>query len=71
MDKSKFNNNPREEWEILIRRWVFDEKGREMLIRHFLDGITYEKIAEDFDVSRGTVYNKIKNCFDQLMKHCN
>ena len=70
MDKSILNEKPREEWLQLINRWVHDEIGRKMLERHLLDGIPYEKLAEELDVSRATVYKKIKKHSAQLFKHC-
>lgn len=70
MDKSIFDNKARDEWEWLINQWVLDEVAKKMLIRHFLDGIPYERIAEELDVSRATVYNKIKKYSAKLFKHC-
>lgn len=69
MDKSIIDDKPREEWEQLINRWVHNEVGRKMLVRYLLDGIPYEKLAEELDVSRATVYKKIKKHSAQLFKH--
>ena len=35
----------------LIDEWIFNERDRNILKRRLLDGITYEKIAEEFDLS--------------------
>ena len=70
MDRDIIDNKPREEWEFLIHQWVKNEMARQMLIRHLLDGITYERVAEELDVSRATVYNKIKKYSKKVFDHC-
>ena len=41
----------RSEWENLIDEWVFSERGRALLKRRLLDGICFEPLAEEFDLS--------------------
>ena len=41
----------RSEWENLIDEWVFSERDRALLKRRLLDGICYEPLAEEFDLS--------------------
>lgn len=64
------DNTPRDEWEQLILQWVHDETGRKILVKWLLDGLPYERIAEDLDISRSTVYKKAAKCSEQLFKHC-
>ena len=64
------DNKPRETWEFLINQWVHDEMGRKILIEWLLNGHSYERIAEELDISRATVYNKAKRYSAQLFKHC-
>lgn len=48
------NNNidiPRSEWEKLIDEWIFSERDRAILKRRLLDGICYEPLAEEFNLS--------------------
>ena len=71
MKKDIFDFKTRDEWEHLIYQHVFDEQARKMLIRNLLDGVNYEKIAEEFDVSRSTVYNKVSKYSKKLFKNCN
>lgn len=71
MKKDIIDEHPREYWEFLIDEWIFDWQARVMLKRHFLDGITYEDLAEELDVSRATVYNKITKYSAKLFKHSN
>lgn len=39
------------EWEKLIDEWIFSERDRAMLKRRLLDGIVFERLAEEFDLS--------------------
>ena len=42
---------PRSEWENLIDEWIFNERDRAILKRRLLDGICYEPLAEEFNLS--------------------
>lgn len=48
----------RYEIEDLIDKWVFDEPTRMILKRKLLDNISFERLAEECDVSAKTVQNK-------------
>ena len=54
----------REQWEHAIDRWIFDEEHRKMLKRNLLDGIHYEKLAEEFECSR----DKVARLIPKLIK---
>ena len=41
----------RTEAENLINEWIFNERNRSILKRRLLDGVTFEKLAEEFDLS--------------------
>ena len=41
----------RDEWERLIDQYIFSERSRIMLKRKMFDGITYEALAEEFELS--------------------
>ena len=70
MKRNIIDDKPRDEWERIIRQWIHDEQGRYIITRAYLDGIPYERIAEELNVSRGTVFNKVKKFEAQLFKHC-
>lgn len=36
---------------LIINEYVHSERDRKILIRRYVDGITYEKLAEEFDLS--------------------
>lgn len=42
---------PRSEWEKLIDEWIFSERDRAILKRRLLDGVCYEPLAEEFNLS--------------------
>jgi len=35
----------------LIDEWIFSERDRAILKRRLIDGITFERLAEEFDLS--------------------
>lgn len=41
----------------LIDQRVLNERDRKLLRRRYLDGIIYEQLAEEFDISRTQVCN--------------
>ena len=44
-------NASRREVESVIDAYIFNERNRRLLSRRMLDGVTLEKIAEEFDLS--------------------
>lgn len=42
---------PRSEYEKLIDEWILNERDRKIMKRRLLDAITYERLAEEFDMS--------------------
>lgn len=50
------------ETEKLINEWIFNERNRNILKRRMLDGITYERIAEEFDMSVSQIKRIVKEC---------
>ena len=62
----------RSEWENLIDEYVIgrnSERNRRMLKRRLLDGITYERLADEFDMSVQNVCSTIYKCQDKVSKH--
>ena len=50
------------ETEKLINEWIFNERNRSILKRRMLDGITYEQLAEEFDMSVSQIKRIVKDC---------
>lgn len=53
---------PRSQVEALIDEWIFNERNRRILKRRLLDGITYERLAEEFDLSVQQTKNIVYKC---------
>ena len=64
------DNKPRDYWEHNIIQWVHDEQARKIFVRWLLDGKSYEDIAEELEISRATVFNKVKKYLPKLFNHC-
>ena len=59
----------RYEIEDIIDRWIFDEMTRKILKRKLLDNITFERLAEELDVSAKTVKNKFYSGMQKVVIH--
>lgn len=68
-DKEIFDDKGRREWEALIDEWVHSNIDRQMLKRKYLDGITFERVAEEFEISTNYCQARIKKAKTQLFKH--
>lgn len=60
---------PRSEWENLIDEWTFSERDRQILKRRLLDGICFEPLAEEFDLSVQRTKDLIYKLQLKLFKH--
>lgn len=56
-----FGELSRSDVERLIDEWIFNERDRKILKRRLLDGIIYEKLAEEFQDEYGLSVRQIKN----------
>lgn len=59
---------PREKWEMLIDAWIFNETDRKMLKKHLLDGMTIEKLAEEFGITTSTAHRRLTKAERNLFK---
>lgn len=64
-----FDEMCREDWERLIDQWVHNEVDRKMLKRKYLDGICFEPLAEEFELSVNHCQARVKKAKLQLFKH--
>ena len=62
-------DKPRSEIEHIIDEWIFNERDRKILKRRLLDGITYECLAEEFDLSVRRVKTIVYKSQEKLFKH--
>lgn len=59
----------RSQMTIIIDEWIFNERNRCIIKRRLLDGLTYESLAEEFDLSVQQVKNIVYKCQDALSCH--
>ncbi len=59
----------RSEIEYVIDEWIFNQRNRAIIKRRVLDGITYEKLAEEFELSTQQIKNIVYKCQDIMSKH--
>ena len=64
----KIEELSRSEISFLIDEWIFSERDRAMLKRRLLDGIKFETLAEEFDLSVRQTKNIIYKANDKLLK---
>lgn len=63
---------PRSELEAIIHQWVIGrnaERDARILIRSLLDGVRYEPLAEEFDLSVSQIKRIIDKRFSRVAKH--
>lgn len=53
----------------LIDEYIHSERDRNILKRRLIDGLTYEKLAEEFDLSVRNIKNIVYKCEDTLFSH--
>lgn len=68
--QSKIHNMPRSSWEHLIDEWIFSERDRNILKRYLLDGICFEPLSEEFQLSVRQTKNIVYKSEEELFKHC-
>ena len=63
------NDLSRTEIEFLIDEWIHSERDRKILKRRLLDGIIYDKLAEEFDLSIRHVKQIVYRSEERIFKH--
>lgn len=58
----------RSQVSALIDEWIFNERDRNILKRRLLDGLCYEPLAEEFDLSIQQVKNIVYKAQNRLFK---
>ena len=68
-DDKIINSKSRTEWEGLIDNWIHNEVDRKMLKRRLLDGVKFEGLAEEFELSVNHTQTRVKKAKEQLFKN--
>lgn len=64
-----FENMASSDIERLIGEWVHSERDRAILRRRLIDGICYEPLAEEFDLSVRQVKNIVYRGEEKIFAH--
>ena len=62
-------NKSKSELTLIIDEWIFNERNRNILKRKLFDGVTYERLAEEFDLSTQQVKTIVYKCRDIVSMH--
>lgn len=52
-----------------IDEWIHSERDRAIMKRRLIDGLTFERLAEEFDMSVRQIKRIVYKCSDFLFKH--
>ena len=63
------NDLSRREIENLIDEWIHNARNRRILRRRLIDGVRFEPLAEEFDLSVTQVKNIVYNARRRLAQH--
>lgn len=55
-------------WNKLIDDWILNERDRAILKRRIIDGVKYEKLAEEFDLSVIQIVRIVNKHRDDLFR---
>ena len=53
----------------IIGEWIHSERDRRLLERRLIDGLTFERLAEEFDMSERQARRIVYKLQEQLFKH--
>lgn len=53
----------------LIAEWIHNERDRRILERRLIDGATFERLAEEFDMSVRQTKSIVYKAQEQLFRH--
>lgn len=68
--KSYDFNLSRTEWERIIDEYIFSERDRAILKRRLLDGVCFEPLAEEFDMSVRQIKNIVYKAQPRIFAKC-
>lgn len=59
----------RSEIEFLVDEWILNERDRKIIKRRLIDGICYEPLVEEFNLSVRQVKSIVYKCEQKIFKH--
>lgn len=64
-----FDNIPNTLLIHLIDEWIHSERDRAIMKRRLVDGVVYERLADEFDLSVKQIKRIVYKCQDKLFRH--
>ena len=64
-----FDNLSKSEIEGLIAEWVMNERNRKILHRRLIDGVRFDDLAEEFDLSVTQTKNIVYKYRSRILQH--
>ena len=53
----------------IIGEYIHSERDRKIMERRLIDGITFERLAEEFDLSTRNVKTIVYKCQQEIFRH--
>ena len=67
---NRFNNISNTQLAAIIEEWIKNERDRNLMKRRLIDGISLEKLAEEFELSAKQVFRITNKYYDVLYELC-
>ena len=64
-----YDSYPVSQITLVIEEWVHNERDRKILSRRLKDGLTFDKLAEEFDMSERQIKNIVYKLQERLSEH--
>lgn len=71
MTMNRFNNIPNNQLSEMIENWIKSERDRNLMKRRLIDGLSLERLSEEFELSVKQVYRITNKYYDMLYQLCN
>ena len=71
MTMIRFDNISNTHLSSLIDDWIKSDRDRQLMKRRLIDGISYERIAEEYELSVKQVYRIVNKYAVMLSQLCN
>ena len=67
--QKKMRDVSRSELENAIDEWILNEKHRDILRRRLIDGLTYDRLSEEFDMSVRQIKTIVYKGEEKVFRH--
>jgi len=65
----KLDDLSRKEIEELVDQWIHNERNRKIMRRRLIDGVRFEQLAEEFELSVTQVKNIVYKGRSKILQH--